>query len=74
MICIFIGYLLSFIMPINKKLWTVSFAFITTGISEIAYLIMDSFVKLANFIKLFKCILQPLKWFGMNSIIIYVGM
>ncbi len=66
-ICVFLCIVIEPFMPINKKLWTVSFAFLTIGVTlnvfSILYYVIDikGFNKFTLFFKVFGC----------NSIIVY---
>ncbi|MEZ4982709.1 MAG: DUF5009 domain-containing protein [Saprospiraceae bacterium] len=64
-----IGYLWNYTFPINKKLWTSSFALYTSGVAL-------GFFGVVNFImeiKGKKGWIAPFKWFGMNAIVLYAG-
>jgi predicted acyltransferase len=64
-----IGYLWNYTFPINKKLWTSSFALYTSGVAL-------GFFGVVNFImeiKGKKGWIAPFQWFGMNAIVLYAG-
>ena len=67
-----LGYILNTWMVFNKKLWTLSFAIETSGISGLAlaccFLILDF-----RQIKYLDKITQPLVWMGMNPLVVYFG-
>jgi predicted acyltransferase len=54
--------------PINKKLWTSSYVLYTAGLAQI---FLSFFIWIID-IKGFKKWVQPLVWFGMNPLFIYV--
>ena len=68
------GYLISQGDACNKKRWSVSFAFITSGISGLALTLCFIFVDILDkkFIK--EKLIQPALWLGMNPLFIFVAM
>ena len=60
--------------PVCKKRWSVSFAFITSGISGAALCFCFIAVDILNkpFIKNY--VIQPFLWLGMNPLFIFVAM
>lgn len=68
------GYLITQGDACNKKRWSVSFAFITSGISGAALCLCFALVDIMNkpFIK--EKLIKPTLWLGMNPLFIFVAM
>ena len=69
-----VGYLISYGDACNKKRWSVSFAFASSGISGAGLCLCFVVVDMLNkpFIK--EKLIQPTLWLGMNPLFIYVAM
>lgn len=68
-VCVAVGWAISPIVPINKKIWTASFALVSTGITLAAVGLASEWIDERQHqrgLELFKAI-------GMNSIFIYVA-
>ena len=74
MTLIAVGYEITHGDACNKKRWSVSFGFITSGISGTALCLCFVFVDILNkpFIK--EKLINPTLWLGMNPLFIYVAM
>ncbi|MFN9894524.1 MAG: acyltransferase family protein, partial [Acidobacteriota bacterium] len=62
------GYLLGLIMPVNKKIWTVSFAVFTAGLAQLG---LGAFYWLVDGVG-WKRWATPLVHYGSNAIVVYV--
>ena len=73
-VLITVGYEITFGDACNKKRWSVSFGFITSGISGAALCLCFIFVDILNkpFIK--EKLIKPTLWLGMNPLFIFVAM
>jgi predicted acyltransferase len=72
---IFIGYETSVIGDaVCKKRWSVSFAFLTSGISGAALCLCYVFVDLYNKPWVKEKLIMPFLWLGMNPLFIYILM
>ena len=71
---ILVGYLITHGDACNKKRWSVSFGFISSGISGTALCLCFVVVDMLNkpFIK--EKLIKPTLWLGMNPLFIYVAM
>lgn len=67
------GYWMKIGMPFNKKIWSVSFAFETSGISGLALSICFFILDLLNY-PIIKKLLEFCIWLGMNPLFVFVGM
>jgi len=74
MALILVGYEITFGDASNKKRWSVSFAFLSSGISGAALCICFAVVDILNkpFIK--EKLIKPTLWLGMNPLFIFVAM
>lgn len=61
------GWIVSFYMPINKNIWSVSFVFLSAGL---AVLILASCVFFADVLKI-GALCEPLRIYGTNPLLIY---
>ncbi len=74
-VLILIGYETSAIGDvINKKRWSVSFAFVTSGISGTALCLCFIFVDILDRPRIKNIAIQPFLWLGMNPLFIYILM
>ena len=69
---------LTLLMPINKKIWSISYTFLTCGISAVSL----SFITLtcdvaprlhAGYKRIFLILSQPLIWLGRNPLAIFMS-
>lgn len=72
-------YPLTFIMPINKKLWSISFVFITSAITGLSLVLVTVLFDVLGkqyerYGKIVTKVTQPLLWLGLNPLAIYVLM
>ncbi len=79
LICGAIVYPLTFLMPLNKKIWSISFVFATIGISGLSLtffaIIVDIFGAQGKiYSKVINFLTRPLLWLGPNPLIIFVLM
>jgi predicted acyltransferase len=74
--CILIGCLIALGNPVNKKLWSPSFAYITSGIAAcglaLCYLLVDILKGPSSRVR--TAILKPFLWLGMNPLFVFVAM
>jgi predicted acyltransferase len=63
-----LGLALDPLFPINKKLWTTTFALLTSGLSALLLIVCIVAARLPAF----KVVLSPFHVFGMNSILGYI--
>ena len=67
------GYSISTVIPHNKKIWSVSFVFTTSGYSGLSiilcYLLIDLYKN-----KIIQTLAKPFMWHGYNPLFIYVCM
>ena len=66
-------------MPLNKKLWSTSFVFITAGISGFSLTLLALLVdvlgtKLNQYSRIVNFITKPFVWLGRNPLIIFILM
>ena len=73
-VLITVGYEITFGDACNKKRWSVSFGFITSGITGSALCLCFIVVDILNkpFIK--EKLIKPTLWLGMNPLFIYIAM
>jgi heparan-alpha-glucosaminide N-acetyltransferase len=74
-----IAYPLTFLMPLNKRLWSISFVFLTSGITGLSLAFVTFFIdvlgkRYAKYGKIINKITTPFLWLGMNPLAIYVLM
>ena len=69
-----VGYLITFGDACNKKRWSVSFAFITSGISGAALCLCFIVVDIYNKPLVKEKLVKPALWLGMNPLFIFVAM
>jgi predicted acyltransferase len=72
-----IAYPLTFLMPLNKRLWSISFVFLTSAITGLSLAFVTFFIdvlgkRYAKYGKIINKITTPFLWLGMNSLAIYV--
>ena len=77
--CILIGGIAEFLMPLNKKIWSTSFVFITSGISGLSLVILALLVdvlgsSLGIYSKIVRVVTMPFVWLGRNPLIIFILM
>lgn len=65
---LFAGFLLSYVTPLNKRLWSPSFVLVTCGIS---YMVLALLIEIIDEKKYTKWA-QPFKIIGVNPLIIYI--
>lgn len=70
-------YPLSLMMPLNKKIWSISFVFITCGIAGIALTLLTLAIDVKgkgddSYSRFVKLISQPFVYLGRNPLAIYV--
>lgn len=63
----FIGYVWSYVSPINKSIWTSSFVFYTAGLATITLTILYYIIDIANFKKWTK----PFLFWGVNPMLVF---
>ena len=73
-ISITVGYEITFGDACNKKRWSVSFAFITSGITGAALCICFAFVDILDKKIIKDTLVKPFLWLGMNPLFIFVAM
>ena len=79
LLCLIIAYPLTFLMPLNKKIWSISFTFLTAGISGASLIFFAFFVdilgaKAATYGKVISFVTRPFIWLGRNPLIVFVLM
>ncbi len=72
-------YPLTFLMPFNKKIWSISFVFLTSAASGVALIVITYLCdilpnKKAGYSRICKVITQPMIWLGRNPLAIFVMM
>ena len=77
--CMVIGGFAEFLMPLNKKLWSTSFVFMTSGISGLSLALLALLVdvlgsSLGLYSKIVRVVTKPFVWLGRNPLIIFVLM
>ncbi len=75
-VCLFIGYLLSYGLPLNKRIWSPSYVFATCGLAALLLgLIMNGVDQNPHFAQ--KPVMKPVfhvcHVFGVNALALYVG-
>ena len=79
-VCGIISIPLAFlVMPLNKKIWSISFTFLTISISGVSLILSTLFVDIlgskANILgKIITVITQPFIWLGRNPLSVFVLM
>lgn len=68
-----VGYFLMIWIPICKKVWSLSFAFVSTGYSGLILTVCYYLIDLQKSDVIQKCI-QPFVWLGRNPLFVFVGM
>ena len=66
-------------MPLNKKIWSISFVFTTVGISGLTLTFFAIIVDILGakgkiYSKIINFLIRPLLWLGRNPLIIFVLM
>ena len=79
LLCLATAYPLTFLMPLNKKIWSISFTFLTIGISGASLIFFAFFVDILGhkgriYSKVINFIIQPFIWLGRNPLIVFVLM
>lgn len=74
-----ISYPLTFAMPFNKKIWSISFVFLTSAVSGLSLAFITFGVDYMGSIykkygKVIKIILTPFVWLGRNPLAIFILM
>jgi predicted acyltransferase len=69
-----VGYLITQGDACNKKRWSVSFSFITSGISGAALCLCFIVVDISNKAWIKEKLIKPTLWLGMNPLFIFVAM
>lgn len=77
-ICALIALPLVWLMPLNKKLWSISYAFLTVGISGISLSIITVLLDMVQkenrrYQKVVGIITTPLVWMGRNPLAIFMS-
>lgn len=72
-------YPLTLIMPINKRLWSISFVFVTSAITGLSLVLITIIFDVLGkqykkYGKIITKVTQPLLWLGLNPLAIYVLM
>jgi len=66
-----LGYVLSFKIPLNKRIVSVSYSMLSTGASAIFFLIFYHLVEVRSS-KHWTLLLSPLKVFGVNALLVWI--
>lgn len=78
LLCALIAWPLTVLMPLNKKIWSISYVFLTCGISAVSL----SFITITcdilperggRYKKVFDIVSQPLIWMGRNPLAIFIS-
>lgn len=72
-------YPLTLMMPLNKKIWSISFVFITSAVSGLSLTFITLFVdvlgaKYQKYGKVINIIVKPFIWLGRNPLAIFILM
>lgn len=72
-------YPLTLMMPINKRLWSISFVFITSAITGLSLVLITIIfdvlgTKYERYGKIASKVTKPLLWLGLNPLAIYILM
>lgn len=72
-------YPLTLLMPLNKKIWSISFVFLTAAVSGLSLTFITFFVdvlgtKHPRYGKVINIILSPFIWLGRNPLAVFVLM
>ena len=72
-----LAYPLTFLIPINKKLWSSSYTFINIGITGISLCLIVWIVDIIGknkpkYQKIKNRIIEPTMWFGRNALLNYI--
>lgn len=72
-------YPLTFLMPLNKKIWSISFVFLTSAVTGLSLTFITIFVdilgnKHPRYGKIINTITQPFVWLGRNPLAVFVLM
>ena len=78
-LCAIIAYPLTHLMPLNKKIWSVSFTFLTIGISGLSLVFFAWLVDMVGvaenmLAKVINVVTRPLLWLGRNPLAIFILM
>ena len=71
---LFIGGIFSVFNPVNKKIWSISFAFITSGISGAGLTLCYYLIDILDIKIIKQKIILPFIWLGMNPLFVFVMM
>ena len=63
------GYLLSFGLPLNKRIWSPSYVLVTCGMATALLSALTVFIDMRQR----KAWTPPFQWFGMNAIVLFVA-
>ena len=77
--CVLIGGFGEFLMPLNKKIWSTSFVFMTAGITGFSLTLLTLLVdvlgsSLGLYSKVVRVVTKPFVWLGRNPLIIFILM
>lgn len=64
-----LGYLLSYVLPLNKRIWSPTYVLVTCGMATALLALFTVLIDMKG--KTRWC--RPLRWFGMNAIVLYVA-
>jgi predicted acyltransferase len=67
------------VMPINKKIWSISYTFLTAGIAGLSLAFLTFFVdtlgsQFRSYGEIINIIVKPFIWLGRNPLAVFVGM
>ncbi len=71
-VCVFAGYLLSYGLPLNKRIWSPSYVFMTCGLAALLQALFMYVVDVKAFRTPSASPLFPFKVFGVNALALYV--
>jgi predicted acyltransferase len=77
-LCCLTALPLTWLMPLNKKIWSISYTFLTIGISGISLalitVLLDVFKKQSQrYQKVIGVVSAPFVWFGRNPLAIFIS-
>jgi predicted acyltransferase len=72
-------YPLTLLMPLNKKIWSISFVFLSTAVTGLSLVFISYFVdvlglKLPRYGRIINLITYPFVWLGRNPLAIFILM
>lgn len=78
LLCALIAWPLTQLMPINKKIWSISYTFLTCGISAVSLtfitIVCDIIPsKYGTYNKVFQIVSRPLVWMGRNPLAMFIS-